>query len=255
LRDIGSLLQGLGEAEQLFDKYVLKVFSKIRNVGWDAKPDEPDLNKLLRAVILGKLGDHSDQETINEARKRFENYKTDKKSLPNDVAGVVFRLVVRNGGEKEHDEIIEIFKSATQPEEVIRACRCIGCPNDPKLIKKALEYSLSDNVRSQDYFYPIGACASTPQGREITWNFLKENWDQFVKKGPGLLGRIIVATTETFSSEDKAKEIEEFFKTHQGPSIERSIQQSLESIRSNERFLNRNRDDVTQWLKTHFGSN
>ena len=66
-----------------------------------------------------------------------------------------------------------------------------------------------------------------------------------------LLGRIVSSTTEEFSSDTWATEVDSFFKTKELPAISRSIQQSLEKIRSNAKFLTREKEKVAEWLKTN----
>jgi aminopeptidase N len=44
---------------------------------------------------------------------------------------------------------------------------------------------------------------------------------------------------ENFSSEDKANEFEEFFRINKTPELEKSIEKSIEKIRINAKWLNR----------------
>ena len=60
----------------------------------------------------------------------------------------------------------------------------------------------------------------------------------------------LVSITGAFTTLDRAREVEEFFNTHPAPSAERTIQQSLERIRLNNRWLERNRQDIGEWLST-----
>lgn len=52
-----------------------------------------------------------------------------------------------------------------------------------------------------------------------------------------------------FIGEDKAIEVEEFFKTNPVPTAERVIRQSLEAIRNNTQWLKRDQDSIREWLK------
>lgn len=58
------------------------------------------------------------------------------------------------------------------------------------------------------------------------WEFIFKNW------GSGILtARFIAAVASPFSSEKKADEIQEFFSTRLQPSIERTVNQSIEQVR------------------------
>jgi len=237
------------------NKYLLKLFSKIGAIGWDVKPGEKDLTKLLRSIVLSVLGDAGDKSVIEEAKKRFESYKADKKSVPNDLLGVVLKLVMRNGGQAEYDKMVQFYKHDTaQPEEKIRFLRTIGLSKDIELIKKAIDIAFSDAVRSQDVYILLHATATTSAGHDYTWNYIKSHWEAVLEKVGGgnfMLARVVANLTQTFNTKERAHEVEEFFKTRTLPAIERTVPQCLESIQANATFLQKNLQETTAWLKEH----
>ena len=80
-------------------------------------------------------------------------------------------------------------------------------------MKEVLDFAMSSEVRSQDCVYVISSVASSKAGRELAWNYFKENWTLFNERlgGTFLLIRL-VKMAENFASEEKAVEIETFFK-------------------------------------------
>ena len=109
-------------------------------------------------------------------------------------------------------------------------------------------------------------------GREITWNFIKNNWEDVKKKFQGsfLISHVVEVcntfscnllvifsilpliqyTTGGFIGHDKAQEIEDFFKSNPVPTAERIVRQSLEAIRMNTTWLEKDKEAIKQWLKT-----
>ena len=65
------------------------------------------------------------------------------------------------------------------------------------------------------------------------------------------MARLVKYTTENFASETKAQEIEKFFQEHDFPGTERTIQQSLETIRLNEAWLKRDESSIREFLTRH----
>lgn len=68
---------------------------------------------------------------------------------------------------------------------------------------------------------------------QVGCDFFKQNKD-YIKEhyGCGNLMRLLVkSSTEYFGEEEKAQEIEQFFKENKFPGAERTIQQSLERVR------------------------
>lgn len=110
-----------------------------------------------------------------------------------------------------------------------------SCP-DPDIILEVLNFLLSPEVRSQDAIFGLAICK---EGREVAWKWLKENWEHISKTwGSGfLITRFISAIVSPFSSEEKAKEVEEFFATRSKPSIARTLKQSIERVLINAKWV------------------
>ncbi|ELU11944.1 hypothetical protein CAPTEDRAFT_193503, partial [Capitella teleta] len=107
-----------------------------------------------------------------------------------------------------------------------------------------------EDVRSQDTVFVIAGVTGSRLGRDLAWGFLKERWTELHDryKGGFLLSRLIKSTTEKFISDEKATEIEEFFKSHPAPAADRTIRQSLENIRLNKSQLERDGDGMRKYL-------
>lgn len=70
-------------------------------------------------------------------------------------------------------------------------------------------------------------------------------------QGGFLLSRLIKYLTENFATEEKAQEVEQFFKEHQFPGTERTVGQSLETIRLNVDWLRRDLDSIKAYLDSN----
>jgi len=250
LSDIG-LLFSEQEFAPLLKKFNLNLFSKISRLGWDPAPNEKDLDKLLRSVVLGMLGSSGDRNVINEAKRRFGVFLQDHSTPSPDLASIVFKLAISSGGEEEYNALVQYYENAEQPEMKIKALVCLCSTKSPDLIRRSLDYGLSDKVRSQDVMYVFGSTSSSLVGMNITWEYVKGNWEAIKTHlgGSFLFGRIVSSSAKNFYTEDKAEEVEKFFKQRSVPGIERTIQQTLESIRSNASYLNRETGSLNQWLR------
>jgi len=65
-----------------------------------------------------------------------------------------------------------------------------------------------------------------------------------------MVSRLVKYVTENFVTEEKALEIEAFFKEHPFYSTERTVQQATESIRLNEAWLKRDLASIQNYLLT-----
>ncbi|MSQ14321.1 MAG: M1 family peptidase [Dehalococcoidia bacterium] len=257
---LGDLSANLGGIEIMilkeaslpdFDKLGRSIFRKIaEKVGWDPKPNEGHLDSLRRSIVLGQAGWYGDPKVVAEAKGRFQRYLTDPSSLHPDLRGVVLGLAGQTGDKSTYDTISELEKRTELQEEKLRLLRALARFPQPELLRRTLEYSLSANVRSQDTITVVTSVAGNRIGRDMAWEFVKNNWDEFDRrygKG-GFAITNLVGFTGGFSTAERAADVEEFFKAHPTPAATRSVQQSLERIRLNVKWLERNKDDLASWL-------
>ena len=248
-----SLLLSQEPSHKLFRAFARNLYSPVaRRLGWEVKSGEEHLTALLRSLTISEFGHYGDPATIDEARRRFARFVEDGHSLHPDLRFPIYSLVVENGIPDAYEAILKVFRQADLHEEKVRCLRALGYSQQPDLLQRTLEFSLSNEVRSQDTVFVIGSVALNPHGRELAWQFLQNQWAEFDRrygKGGFLLARLVSSATENFTTADKAQEVEAFFLSHAAPAAERAIQQSLEQIRSNARWLERDREQVRQWLE------
>jgi len=237
----------------LLKRFILRLFSNIYSkLGSEPRQGDKDLDKMLRPIVLSNVGSNGGQEVIDIARRKFQIFLEDHSSLSSDLAGVVFKLVVVNGGEEEYNKLVSIYETEDKPEIKIKALSCLCLAQSPELIKRSLAYGFSDKVRSQDIMYVYSSTSTTPVGRDLTWAYVKENWEDIQKKLSGMLiGRVITYSTSNFTTEEHYRDVESYFSNRTIPGIERTIQQSLETIRGNIIFLDRERELFSEWLESN----
>lgn len=226
----------------------------VNRLGWDAESTrERHLVALLRSMMISVAGYHGILSVMAEARSRFDCYLQDPEALDPNLRAAVYRMVVANGGKRCYDEMIDLYRLGATSEEKNRCLRALGSAKDQHLLRHALEFAFSSEVRSQDAMYVIAGVAGNPMGRDIAWKFLQEHWQELKDRYHGgaisLFSRIIGMVTSQFTDEAHACEIEEFFRSHDASGAERTIRQSLERVRWNARFLASSREEAGQWLE------
>lgn len=70
----------------------------------------------------------------------------------------------------------------------------------------------------------------------------------YAQQGGFLLARLVKYLTENFASEEKAQEVEQFFRDHEFSGTERTVSQSVETIRLNAAWLQRDLPNITEYL-------
>ena len=236
-------------AYQAFGRRIFKPIGD--RVGWDPAPEEGHRQALLRSTALAQLGHFEDDETLIEARRRFDAYVEDPSNLPADLRAATFSMAARRGDHDLYDAMWDLEKSAILQEEKMRFLGALCGFPDTALIQETLDRSLDDgHVRSQDTIRVMVHIASNPNGSELAWQFLKDNWDEFDRRyGEGGFAIMrLVSIASVFTTREKREEVREFFDTHPVPSAERTIRQALERMSNNIAWLDKNRDTLDDWL-------
>ena len=219
-------------------------------MGWESREGEREMDALLRSTALSQLAGYGDEETLREGNRRFSAYVEDRASVAADIRGVVFGVAARTGNRKIYDTVWEFYTDSDLPEEKIRLLMSLGRFEQSELLAETLDRSLSDDVRAHDTIGLVHSVATNRFGLEQAWEFLKENWSEFYRRyGEGGFALMhLVSFTSAFTTEEKREDVERFFRDHPAPAAERTIQQSLERIRINIAWLERNRDDLNRRL-------
>lgn len=243
LSQIDSLLSN-EEYYDEFKKYGRMIYKSVaEKMGWEKKRGEKHTDSLLRSMVLYKLGSFGDEETIKKAQEMFG------KTIDPDLRGVVYNLVAENGGQKEWNALVKMYKDEGNQQEKDRLGRSLGLFKDQKLLEKTLEFAISKNVRFQNTLGIIASTWHNPRGRYLAWEFVKKNWKMLKERYAGghYFTRVFGPAGE-FTKISDAKDIEGFIKKNPVPEAQRTIAQALEQIYSNAEWLKRDREKIRKFL-------
>lgn len=236
-----------------FKAFAERIFEKsVQRLGWESKDTDTPLDAMLRSVVIAAHGQYGNQATIDEAKARFQKHIDGTSELPSDLKSAVFNMAMANGDETTFDQLVKLHDATDSNEEHVRIYRSLGAGKTEALTKKCLEFAVSDKVRSNDLWSLLySAGRASPHSRQLVWEFMKEKWEWLKDRYQGsfLLGRIVEVTTSGFVTEEKAKEVEQFFKDNPTPAADRIVKQNCEAIRLNAKWLERDSKAIEEWLK------
>ncbi len=234
-----------------FRAFARELFRPIsQKVGWQPRQGEGHLDALLRSTVLGSLGGYGDEATLATARELFQAYLRDKRAVHPDLRGVVFSLAAEGGDGDTYAALKQLYKEAALQEEKVRFLVALTRFNQRPLLQQTLEYSLTPEVRAHDTVTVLVSTAGNPQGRDLAWEFLKANWPEFDRRyGQGGFAIMrIVGIARGFSTEERYRDVEQFFAAHPVPAAARTVRQALEQIRLNMRWLEKNRPALERYF-------
>ena len=246
LREIESLIAEEPYLESFRD-FGRRLFAPAaRRSGWEPQPDEGHLDSLLRSTVMSQAGVYGDPDVVSQAQRLFNAYQQDPARVRPDLRGVVFSLTAQAGDRATYDRIWQLERAAELHEEKIRLLMSLARFQQEDLLRETLDRALTDDVRLQDTIFVVSAVAANNRGRNLAWEFLKEQWDEFDRRyGSGGFGLMrLVAITNAFTGNDKRDDVAAFFEAHPTPAAERTIRQALERIALNAAWLERNRREL-----------
>ncbi len=220
-------------------------------VGWEPKAGEGHLQVLLRATALGAFGAAGDEDTISEAQQRFTRYLEDPAFLSPDLKGAVYALAAQAGDANTFDAMHRLAQETSLQEEKVRLLQSLTRFSASDLLQRTLDLSLSPDVRIQDTVAMVlGVAGNRNNGTRMAWDFVKDNWVEFDRRygSGGFAIMRLVGLTGGLVTAEAREDVDRFFQDNPTPSASRTIQQSLERIDLNIRWLERNRDEIAQWL-------
>jgi len=217
----------------------------------EPKATDSDLDILLRPVVLKTAGLFGEFRVVNHDKKLFITYLEDQTSISSDLRCTILILAIKNGGAKEFHDLSNLLPKLSKGEETIHAIAALGYAPDEQLISTYLDFVfLTDKVPDQDLHIPLISACSSSHGLDCSWNFMKKNWSTIYNR---LSGNIFsfskaIGVLGNFTSEEKAKEVIDFFASQNTVGIKRTIEQAVETIYARAKLLSSIRSDVTNWL-------
>ncbi|KAL4893852.1 peptidase family M1-domain-containing protein [Aspergillus ambiguus] len=231
------------------------VSSKAHELGWKFSENDGHILQQFKALMFGSAGMAEDPAVVKAAQEMFARFAAgDTAAIHPNIRGSVFSIVLKNGGAKEYDVVLDRFRNAPTSDEKTTALRCLGAAEDPALIERTLGLASGDEVKNQDIYMPLGGLRGHTAGIDARWAWMKNNWDALYKRLPpglGMLGTVVQLSTASFCTEAQLRDVEAFFAGKDTKGFDRAVEQSLDAIRAKINWVKRDGADVESWLKAN----
>jgi ERAP1-like C-terminal domain len=200
----------------------------------------------------------NDYSVIGECFRRYRLFSQDPVSnaIAPELRGLVYDTVIRFGNETYYNDMLKRYREATtDASERSRAMYALARTLQPNLIGRTLQWTMTDDVRSQDGIFVIRILAITSYtGASLAWDFVRENFDAILAKyGDRQVDtRVLQAvTTPFFVTNTKADEVRAFASGKSSLSAY-YVDTAVSTIEANAVFIARNSDDLQAFLTTRY---
>eukprot|EP00088_Acartia_fossae_P031208 TRINITY_DN3213_c0_g1_i1.p1 TRINITY_DN3213_c0_g1~~TRINITY_DN3213_c0_g1_i1.p1 ORF type:complete len:964 (+),score=231.16 TRINITY_DN3213_c0_g1_i1:49-2940(+) len=248
-----------------FKQYMLKLLAPIyRKLGFQGKADDQHLDILLRKKIVSWACSMGHEDCIEKATSTFRNWMgmqnpdvEGKNPIDVNLKSVTYCTAMSQGGEKEWDFAWQRYENSNVATEKANILYSLGCTDQVWILNRYLNMSLTtgSGVRKQDGSKVIGSVARNTVGRYLAFNYIREKWEVIKSYFTGFSStrRIIKAIAESFNTNFELNELKDFQKKHEGDlgTSERAVKQAIESGQANVLWMEKNYENVWNWLKEY----
>ncbi len=174
------------ELDNDYGAFLATVFRPmLETIGIEKVDGEPVLNEQLRCDLIGGLGWRCKAPEILElAKEKARAYMEDPYSVDPSLAQPFLRLAAMNGDAELFNAYVGKYESSAIPVEKANFLSGLSGFRDPVLMKKALNYAISDSVLPHQFGSIPYHLTDTDQDRQMVLDWLESNYPAIRKKIP-----------------------------------------------------------------------
>lgn len=210
--------------------------------------------RMLRSQLLLLACVCKYQPCVQRAEGYFRKWKESNgnMSLPVDVTLAVFAVGAQNTD--GWDFLFSKYQSSLSSTEKNQIEFALCMSQNKEKLQWLLDQSFKgDIIKTQEFPYILALVGRNPVGYPLAWQFLRENWNKLVRKfelGSSSIAHMVMGTTNQFSTRTRLAEVKEFFHSlKENGSQLRCVQQTIETIEENIRWMDKNFDKIRVWLQ------
>uniref|UniRef100_A0A8C3AUW5 Aminopeptidase n=2 Tax=Cyclopterus lumpus TaxID=8103 RepID=A0A8C3AUW5_CYCLU len=242
------------EALLQLNSYIKHQFASLMDKQtWKEEEEESVSKQELRSALLKMACSLNEEKCIKQARAQFKQYVESNGTLriPGDLQQVVFTVAAQSN--EDWETLLSMYGQATYDAEKRKMLRGLASTQDPRRIVWILKAGLRGGlIQTQELPLVIYTVCHGFAGYLFVWDFIQENWDSLIEKfpvGSFAIQTIIKSATSQFSTQAHLNQVEGFFSSlKERGSQMRSVQEALETIRLNQRWMDKNLPTLQKWL-------
>ena len=201
-------------------------------LGWSPAAGESEIQQELRADLLRALGTYGDDPAIlASARQLHRRSGHEPSAVHPSLAAAVLAILAHGAMESDWVEFVERAENAKTPQEARRYIFALSHLREPMLIQRTLQMVIDGQVRSQDSPFLVRNLLMSVSARELTWRFVKENWNDLRRKLTQNSLALMCEGVAALVTPDLEADVRDFFSHRSSALGGKTLEQNLEKLR------------------------
>jgi aminopeptidase N len=235
-------------------RFVKSLFEPLfQEIGFTSTPVDSDERRALRATLISTLGiTGADDQLAATARAALDRSLAGGPPLDPTLSRSIIAVAAWRGDRALFDALLAASERATSPDERYRYLYALAEFREPALIDRALEYTLTPKLRSQDTAAFFARFFGEEAARPRAWAFLKQHWAELEPKVTIFGGdTTVIGALSSYCDAAARDDISAFFRQHPLPAAARTLSQTIERIDNCVALRTAQTPVVASWLATH----
>lgn len=195
-----------------------------RRLRWQPRrgADEAEDVRIRRGEVVGFMARVAEDPAARREGLRLgraylnmgeEGFEVNTDAVPADLAESALVVAVQDGGAEVFDRAMVLIEHVTDGSIRRGLLRAVGSTKEPALAERALALCLSDNLRNNEIFIPMGTQFRMPERLPATWAWLQANFDALVARLPPSYGGYLPTTMSAACDNATADAVHAFFES------------------------------------------
>ncbi|XP_023669932.2 aminopeptidase N-like [Paramormyrops kingsleyae] len=212
----------------------------------------------LQIIVIGMAcgsGLIKCQKMAIDTFNQWKQNPTSKWVHPN-LRSPIFCAAIAAGGQQEWEFLWQLFQNTTVEAEKDILRGALSCTKDTEILKRLLEYTLDlDKIKKTEFYSIMKSITNNVAGHSLVWDFIQKQWTNLKHKFGGeelILGAVIEAVTERFSSETELQELTQFLSDHGEEDFGSALwalEHAIERAEANIKWVEENKQIILEWFR------
>jgi puromycin-sensitive aminopeptidase len=201
-------------------------------LGWTPRPGEDELTRQLRGDLVRALGVLGHDAAVQaRAAEIYAGALKQPGSVDPNLLPAVIAVLAHAGDAARYDEFLAAFRSAKTPQEEQRYLYALAAFRDPALLGQTLDRTINGEIRTQDAPFVVRSMLMSVYARELTWDFVKRQWDTMDRLYPKHAMRRLAEGVTGLATRELEADVQAFFAAKKPQFGGKVLAQYLEQLR------------------------